>query len=749
MRLRIDILHIGSKIEYVAREQSVRGNLQILKIKPRWFCQKTVRNDNNWVLLKPLIVIIFIAFSGCQKFDFKNPVDSSLQLQAPNNIRIISLTESSVQLSWTDVNSFTAEQRNNVKIEFEQSTDSSMFSPVFNVSIDSLSVTIPGTFGASAKYYFRAKLIAGSNFSPYSSPVSSELIFNAPDNVQLINNADTAVVLRWNNTNPFVTHFEIEQSINGSPFVLRQTVANDTITVRINDIFIDHVIYSYRIRGRSSNNVTSYSPSVSSELVFNAPDNVQLQSYADTAVVLQWKSANPYIKHFEIEQSINGSQFVVRQIVSNTITTVRMTDVFIDHNIYSYRIRGRSSNNVTPYSIVATHTALLEQPTGLSTKHLSLNTIELRWNDNSSYEKDFVVERKTNTGDFIQIGINTANTTLYTDNGLDCSQRYEYRIRARSGYNANNVSQSIAINYTMKDVGLFKTVSGHTSAVFAVAVHPHNNMFASGSGDKTIKLWDSNGTFLRTLSGHAGQVYAVAFSPDGQWLFSGSLDGTAKIWRVADGTLQYTLVGHTSAIYAISVSPDGKTIASASFDKTIRLWKASDGEYLRTLNGHNQGIYAVTFSPNGSLIASAGIDRTIKVWRVSDGAVVWNLTGHTNTITGLSFTPDGNTLLSGSYDNSIKFWRMTNGALIRTIQNDSNSVSSLALSTDGKKLLCGNIQEHFQIWNTDNYSLIQSTYAHTDAVDAVAVNSSMQWFVTGGGDALVKLWRVNNEWVKE
>jgi len=696
-----------------------------------------------------IVIVIIAAFSGCQKFDFKNPVDTSLQLQAPSNVQIISLTEYSVQLSWTDENAFTSEQRNNVKIEFQQRTDSSIFSPVLQTSIDSSIVTVQGSFSTSAKYYFRARLIAGSNISHYSSTVSSELIFNAPENVQLQRYADTAVVLQWSNTNPFITHFEIEQSINGSPFVLRQTVSKDTVTVCINDKFLDQVIYSYRIRGRSANNVSPFTSSVSSELVFNAPENVQLHSYADTAVVLQWKNSNPYITQFEIEQSINGSPFVLRQKISKDTTAFLITDVFIDHSSYSYRIRGRSANNVTPYSLVATHNALLEQPTNLTTKHLTTNTIELRWSDNSSYEKDFVIERKINSDSFAQIGTVSANTTTFTDIGLDFSQRYEYRVRARSGYNVMNVSQSIAIRYTMKDVGLFKSLSGHSSAVYAMAIHSNNNLFASGSGDKTIKLWDANGTFLRTLSGHTGQVYAVAFSPDGQWLVSGSLDKTVKIWRVSDGTVLFTLSGHTSAVYAVSVSPDGQIIASASFDKTVRLWSAVDGKFIRTISGHTQGIYSVTFSPNGSYIASGGIDRTIKVWNVADGTIVWNLAGHTNTITALSFTPDGNTLLSGSYDNSIKLWRMTNGSVIRSVQSDSNSVSSLALSIDGRLLLCGNIQENFKIWNMNNYNLIQTTYAHTDAVNAIAVHSTMQWFVTGGGDALVKLWRVNNEWVKE
>jgi len=49
----------------------------------------------------------------------------------------------------------------------------------------------------------------------------------------------------------------------------------------------------------------------------------------------------------------------------------------------------------------------------------------------------------------------------------------------------------------------------------------------SGSGDKTIKLWDAaTGALIRTFAGHSYRVSSVAFSTDGSRVLSGSLDGT-------------------------------------------------------------------------------------------------------------------------------------------------------------------------------------------------------------------------------
>jgi WD40 repeat protein len=56
---------------------------------------------------------------------------------------------------------------------------------------------------------------------------------------------------------------------------------------------------------------------------------------------------------------------------------------------------------------------------------------------------------------------------------------------------------------------------------------------ASGSGDKTIKLWSiESQKEVTTLQGHDNTVYSVAFSPDGKYLASGSQDKTVKLWSV-------------------------------------------------------------------------------------------------------------------------------------------------------------------------------------------------------------------------
>ena len=137
---------------------------------------------------------------------------------------------------------------------------------------------------------------------------------------------------------------------------------------------------------------------------------------------------------------------------------------------------------------------------------------------------------------------------------------------------------------------------------------------ASGSSDKTIRLWDVNtGKSKKTLKGHSSVVSTVAFSPNGTMIAGGSWDKTVRLWDVTTGKRKNTLKGHTSVVRSVMFSPDGKTLASESNDETIRLWDVETGTHRKTLKGHTAVIFGMLFSPDGKTLASASVDKTIRL----------------------------------------------------------------------------------------------------------------------------------------
>ena len=95
------------------------------------------------------------------------------------------------------------------------------------------------------------------------------------------------------------------------------------------------------------------------------------------------------------------------------------------------------------------------------------------------------------------------------------------------------------------------------------------------------------GSVCRRWRGILRDVWSVSFSPDGTKVASGSDDKTVKLWDVTSGECLQTLEGHSSRVRSVSFSPDGTKVASGSDDKTVKLWDVTSGECLQTLEGHS------------------------------------------------------------------------------------------------------------------------------------------------------------------
>ena len=222
----------------------------------------------------------------------------------------------------------------------------------------------------------------------------------------------------------------------------------------------------------------------------------------------------------------------------------------------------------------------------------------------------------------------------------------------------------------------------HTDSVNSVAFSVDGTI-ATASSDRTLKLWSSSLQEIFTFTGHTRAVKSVSFHPNGQILASGSWDKTIKLWNIRTGQEIYTFTGHQLQVTSVAFSSQG-ILASASFDRTIRLWQSDTWENrpVITLVGHVQAVLAVAFSPNGQILATGSDDKTIKLWDVSTSEVIHTLSGHCWSVVTVVFSADGETLISGSWDKTVKFWRVSTGEEIATFTGHEDSVLAVAVGPD-------------------------------------------------------------------
>ncbi len=300
-----------------------------------------------------------------------------------------------------------------------------------------------------------------------------------------------------------------------------------------------------------------------------------------------------------------------------------------------------------------------------------------------------------------------------------------------------------ALHQAIYNVQEYNHLDAHLDIVTCITIQVNDRLIASGSSDRTIKIWDNKGNLLQTLVGHTNWITSLSFSNDGKYLASASRDGTIRLWKMdhskkfyLDNPIQI-IKDHQAPVLAVRFSPTSAIFASCGEDAKVRLWR-NDGVPFNTFgSGHHKWITCLCFSPDGERIVTGSADRTLIIWNI-DGTLIRTIKAHDSFIEDVDISPSGRLIASAARGRDIKIWNME-GSLLAILEGHSDKVLGVRFHPHGQSLASISSDRTIRMWDIKG-NLLKTFYGHKGAIHSITFNSTGQKMLTGSQDTTIKFW---------
>ncbi|KAL3872061.1 hypothetical protein ACJMK2_040019 [Sinanodonta woodiana] len=305
-------------------------------------------------------------------------------------------------------------------------------------------------------------------------------------------------------------------------------------------------------------------------------------------------------------------------------------------------------------------------------------------------------------------------------------------------------------------------------AIRTVTFNPAGDMFAVGSNTKTLRicafpdisnLRQDHGTYPTKVlyqkhKHHKGSIYCVAWSHLNNLIATGSNDKIIKIIRyntdahTADGP-EMELTFHDGTIRDLVFMQDmtnksALLISTGAGDSKIYVTDCESGLPLRAMAGHSGVVYSL-HTWGGCMFVSGGQDKTARFWDLracTPITVVPSPTG--SPFASVCVDPSGRLLSSGHEDGSVMLYDIRSSRALQSFKPHSDECRSARFSMNAYYLLTSSYDQTIVLTDlhADLLRPLPSVVvaSHKDKVIQCRWHPSQLAFVSTGADKVVTAW---------
>jgi WD40 repeat protein/serine/threonine protein kinase len=281
------------------------------------------------------------------------------------------------------------------------------------------------------------------------------------------------------------------------------------------------------------------------------------------------------------------------------------------------------------------------------------------------------------------------------------------------------------------DGSLIARRAAHDAPIFDIAISPDETVVATGSNDRTVRLWSAAAEPRGVLAGHRANITRVRFTPAGDRLVTTSADNTARLWSAA-GMLLGELTGHTNMIMMAAVRSDGGRLATASWDHTVMVWDLARAEEFHPIvTARDASPPIVAFDPSGDRLAVARADGALSVVDVRTGTVACTAASATP-IKQMAWTGSAQIAALGSGGQAVELWNARRCTQESTLPHPAPITAMSARSGPRLATAAGNV---VRVWSRGR--LETSLAGYTGSIQKVDIDGDDLYAITNAPATIV------------
>lgn len=412
--------------------------------------------------------------------------------------------------------------------------------------------------------------------------ISDPILPSVPTAVSVTTTGQTTITVTWTDVPMTAQVFQILRALSGgTPIAIAQVSAP---TLVYNDTGLTaNTAYDYQVvavaglfsSAPSATASATTFPAIPPATPPNAPSVLSAVAISQTRIDLGWTDNAGDEVGFSIERATGAGPFAQIATVSANVVTYSDTTV-VAATTYNYRVRAYNEIGNSAYSNTASVLTpsnpvptVPTAPSVLAITSTSLTQIALGWQDNSSDETSFDLQRRIGTGNFATLATLPAGTVAYVDTAVVASTTYGYRIRAVNAVGASAFSNTASATTPAAPVP-HPPIATLSAPVTQVTLGGNLTLSTAGTqaGDFPLATWSLDwkdgtiqsgaGTPPTTLS----RVYTVAGSYVPQLTV---VDSAATQALASSPVLSVTAIVPPAAPTNLVATPTGQTTVSLTW----------------------------------------------------------------------------------------------------------------------------------------------------------------------------------------